>query len=455
MAYYISKSYKLKSSPLGIFSCFSDEKMPFFLDSSLNSSLGRYSIIGANPFYVMKADKNSSLGELRSLLEVYKLPRINTAIPFSGGAVGYISYDFGLRSGDIKIRDRSRREFLIPDFLFGFYNCALIIDNLNKTLRIFSCGFPEKKGYLAEALCKDNFNKMLSQVSRANDSGQIRCRAIKNTKISGLRSNFSRRAYTKAVKKAKEYIRRGDIYQVNLSQRFKADTRSSPLETYRRLRNISPTCFSAYFDAGNFQILSSSPERFLELKKGLVATRPMKGTRAHGDDKLSNKALRSDLLNSAKDKAELLMIVDLERNDLSRVCDYGTVKVRSLRELEVYKTVLQATATIEGRIREDKDRLDLLDACFPGGSITGCPKIRAMEIIDELEPNRRNVYTGCLGYLSFCGNMDFNILIRTILQKGGKIYFNVGGGIVFDSQPQDEYQETLVKAEGIFRAING
>ncbi len=455
MTYCILKSYKLKCSPLNIFSRFSSEKMPFFLDSSLNSFLGRYSIIGANPFYVLKTDRNNSLEELRRILEVYKLPQIKTAVPFLGGAVGYISYDFGLKNHDVKIQNRAKREFLTPDFLFGFYNCGLIIDNFSKTLHIFSSGLPEKKKYLAEALAKDNFNKMFSLLKRFNYDGQIKERFRKNTGKLELKSNFSRKAYIKAFKKAKDYIRRGDIYQVNLSQRFESDTQCLPFEIYQRLRRINPTCFSAYFDAGDFQILSSSPERFLELKKGIAVTRPMKGTRARSTDKLKNKAFRLDLLNSAKDKAELLMIVDLQRNDLGRVCDFGSIRVRSLRKLEVYKTVLQATATIEGKIRKDKDRIDLLEACFPGGSITGCPKIRAMEIIDELEPNRRNVYTGCLGYLSFCGNMDFNILIRTILQKSGKIYFNVGGGIVFDSVSQDEYQETLVKAEGIFRAING
>jgi para-aminobenzoate synthetase component 1 len=212
--------------------------------------------------------------------------------------------------------------------------------------------------------------------------------------------------------------------------------------------------FSAYQDCGDFQLLSSSPERFLQLKGRTVITRPMKGTRPRGADRLRDRQLKKELLESAKDKAELLMIIDLERNDLGRVCSYDSIKVRRLRQLESYATVFQTTATIAGRLHKGKDRIDLLRACFPGGSITGCPKIRAMEIIRELEPQPRGVYTGCLGYLSFSGEMDFNILIRTILKKGRRLCFGVGGGIVADSVPEEEYRETLVKAKAMAQAIS-
>jgi para-aminobenzoate synthetase component 1 len=256
-----------------------------------------------------------------------------------------------------------------------------------------------------------------------------------------------------AVSKAKQYIKKGDIYQVNLSQRFSASTDMPAFEIYQRLRRVSPSYFSAYLDAGNFQIISSSPERFLSLRSGEVTTRPMKGTRPRAKDRIRDKRLRQQLLKSEKDRAELMMIVDLERNDLGRVCSYDSIRVNTLRELEKYSTVYQTTADISGRLYRTKDRLDLLAACSPGGSITGCPKIRAMEVIEELEPSRRSIYTGSLGYLSFSGEMDFNILIRTILKKGRDIYFGVGGGIVADSRPRDEYKETLVKARGIIEAL--
>jgi para-aminobenzoate synthetase component 1 len=269
-----------------------------------------------------------------------------------------------------------------------------------------------------------------------------------------LSSNFTKEGYIQAIKKAKDYIRKGDIYQVNLSQRFKTQTTYLASEIYENLRKISPSFFSAFLDCGDFQILSSSPEGFLRLDKDYVLTRPMKGTRPRSLDKNLDKRLKKELLKSPKDKAELMMIVDLERNDLGKVCNYYSVKVESLRSLEEYSTVFQTTATIKGILHKDKDRIDLIKACFPGGSITGCPKVRAMEIIEELEPNPRGIYTGSLGYLSFSGNMDLNILIRTILKKEDKVYFGVGGGIVADSQPENEYAETLVKAKAMMQALS-
>ncbi|MBI5144972.1 MAG: aminodeoxychorismate synthase component I [Candidatus Omnitrophica bacterium] len=304
-------------------------------------------------------------------------------------------------------------------------------------------------------MAKENFKEretLLEKISQEKDRGQGLSLGKQTTE---LKSSFTQEDYLAAVKKAKEYIKRGDIYQVNLSQEFRAQTDLSAFEIYERLRKKSPSCFSAYFGGRDFEILSSSPERFLKLEADLVFTRPMKGTRPRGENTREDKALKKELLNSPKDKAELTMIVDLERNDLGRVCSYNSIKVEALRELEEYATVFQTTANISGRLHKDKDRIDLLRACFPGGSITGCPKIRAMEIIDELEPQRRSIYTGALGYLSFSGGMDFNILIRTILKKGKEIYFGTGGGIVADSQPQAEYRETLVKAKAMTEAING
>ena len=269
-----------------------------------------------------------------------------------------------------------------------------------------------------------------------------------------LRSQLSKSQYVRMVRQALDYIRRGDIYQANLSQRFSLNTNGltgqiDPCRIYQRLRELSPSHFGGYFNCRNFQIVSSSPERFLSLRGRSVETRPMKGTRPRADDQRRDQRLRQELRQSRKDQAELLMITDLERNDLGRVCDYGSVKVSCMRTLEEYQTVFQATSTIEGKLRKDKNPFDLLRACFPGGSITGCPKIRAMEIIEELEPGRRGIYTGSMGYISFSGAMDFNILIRTLLVGRGEITFHVGGGIVADSVPEKEYAETLVKAKAM------
>jgi len=455
MAYYILKSYKLKIEPFQVFQALARQKNCFFLDSSLNkNSLGRYSFLGANPFRILKTKNENPFPKLRSLLDKYKIDAPKNSPPFLGGALGYLSYDLGLML-EKKVESRPKEDLKIPDCFFGFYNTVVTIDHLKQLLYIFSVGFPEINSRLAKSLCQSNFKKICKLLSGIG--AENKCRGISGFKnnSSELKSDFSKEDYIAAIKKAKGYIKKGDIYQLNLSQRFQARTNLSDFQIYKRLREISPSCFSAYFNAGGHQILSSSPERFLSLEKDIVTTRPMKGTRPRGENKSQDATLKKNLLTSAKDKAELMMIVDLERNDLGRVCSYDSVRAEALRELEEYSTVFQTTATVSGRLHKNKDRVDLLRACFPGGSITGCPKIRAMEIIEELEPTRRSVYTGCLGYASFSGELDFNILIRSILKKDDMLYFGVGGGIVADSNPEEEYQETLVKARAMIAAING
>jgi len=453
MAYYILKSYKLKIDPFQIFAVLKNERNCFFLDSSLNSnSWGRYSFLGIDPFYVLEAKNQDPLPRLREILGRYRISIPKNGIPFLGGAVGYLAYDLGFTL-EKKLKNRPKAGLAMPDCAFGFYNTIIIIDHLKKLLYIFAVGFPERNYHLAKALCELNFKKiykLLCGINSFRDSDKKDKPKLSHTE---LKSNFTKEDYILAIKKAKEYIRKGDIYQVNLSQEFHAKTDLPDYQIYKQLRKISPSYFSAYLDCQDYQILSSSPESFLRLEGNAVTTRPMKGTRPRSQNKLDDSRFRRDLLGSAKDKAELIMIVDLERNDLGRVCDYDSIGVSQLRQLEEYNTVFQTTATVCGRLHKNKDRIDLIRACFPGGSVTGCPKIRAMEIIEELEPSRRSIYTGCLGYLSFSGTMDLNILIRTILKKEDKLYFSVGGGIVADSKPDDEYRETLVKAKALMQAI--
>lgn len=438
MAYCIWKSYKLKKGAFELFENLGPGKGNFLLDSSLNAdaALGRYSIIGSRPFRILKGNRLGLLDELRTTLDKFKSPQ--NVLPFCGGAAGYLAYDTGNN---------------IPRIYFAFYNNAVIIDHLKQRIHLYSCGAPEKNSSLAKKLAEDNFKRLAEIISAAvvqkNAAHKFRDNKIR------LKPDFSKAEYIRAVKKAKEYIRKGDIYQVNLTQQFRAETDLPALEIYRRLRIESPSYFSAFFDAGDFQIISSSPERFLKVDKRRVSTRPMKGTRARCANPAGDNKLRSELIKSEKDKAELLMIVDLERNDLGRVCDYNSVKVPNLRQLEEYNTVFQATATVEGRLHKGFDRIDLIRASFPGGSITGCPKLRSMEIIKELEKNKRGIYTGSLGILSFCGKMDMNILIRTILKKGRQVYFGCGGGIVADSWPQAEYSEALVKAKAMVCSLGG
>lgn len=455
MAYYVLKSYKLKVTAFQAFEALSRQKNCFFLDSSLSlGPQGRYSFLGVNPFYILETKNQDPFPKLREISGRYKIAVPKSNLPFLGGAMGYFTYDLGF-SLEKKLKIKSNPALRIPDCFFGFYNTVIAIDHSKRLLYIFSTGFPERNYRLAKALCKENFKKIYKLLSQVKPYLKKDRKDKPKANFSALKSNFLKEDYILAIKKAKEYIRNGDIYQVNLSQEFNTRTRLSGVNLYKRLRQISPSCFSAYLDAGDFEILSSSPERFLKLEGDRVTTRPMKGTRPRSKNKLADLKLKTGLLKSAKDKAELIMIVDLERNDLGKVCSYSSIKVEVLRQIEKYSTVFQTTATVSGRLHKDKDRIDLIRACFPGGSITGCPKIRAMEIIEELEPTRRSIYTGSLGYLSFSGGMDFNILIRTILKNKDKLYFNVGGGIVADSRPEDEYQETLVKAKAMMEAAIG
>jgi len=268
-----------------------------------------------------------------------------------------------------------------------------------------------------------------------------------------LRANMTRDDYERAVRRILDYIAAGDVYQINFTQRFEATTSARPALLYHALRTVNPAPFAAYLDCGVGQVLSSSPERFLRIRGREIQTRPIKGTRARtGNEQADQKAAR-ELLMSAKDQAELLMITDLERNDLGRVCVYGSVHVPELVALESYATVLHLVSTVEGRLADGVTAVDAIRACFPGGSITGAPKIRAMEIIDELEPSARGVYTGAIGYLGFNDCSDFNIAIRTMIHQDGKVHFHAGGGIVADSVPALEYEETLHKARGMVQAL--
>jgi para-aminobenzoate synthetase component I len=270
----------------------------------------------------------------------------------------------------------------------------------------------------------------------------------------GVTSNFSRAQYEDAVRRAVEYVHAGDCFQVNLSQRLLAPLREHPLELYGRLRELNPAPFGAYFDLGDFQILSASPERFLRVHPdGEVETRPIKGTRPRGKTPEEDAALVRDLANSPKDRAENVMIVDLLRNDIGKVCEYGSVRVPRVCEVETFRYVHHLVSEVRGKLKPGLGPLDLLAAAFPGGSITGAPKVRAMEIIAELEPTARGPYCGCLGWIGFDGAMDTNILIRTFTAGRGWVQFPVGGGIVADSDPAREYEETLHKAAGLLRSL--
>ena len=452
-----------------VFELFKDAPHAFFLDSGMDRvRLGRYSFIGSDPFIVFKnwgkdikitsgGTTRHLIGNpfpvLKELMSRYKMTSLPNLPPFLGGAVGYFGYDLG---GHLeKLPSNSLDNLKIPDCFLGFYDSAVIFDHLQKRVFISATGFPEKHEKSARKKARQRLEEIREIITRPPKKENTGNTFLPENYQVDLMSNFSHEEYIKAIVKAKEYIAAGDIYQVNLSQRFTAPMPFSPLELYKYLRHINPAPFAAFLNVGEkIKIASASPERFLRISGKMVETRPIKGTRPRGKNDAQDKYLSQELLASEKDRAELVMIVDLERNDLGRVCEYGSVRVPELIALEAYPTVYHLVATVKGKLYRGKDHIDCLTACFPGGSITGAPKIRSIEIIDELEPHKRKIYTGSIGYLGFNEETDLNIVIRTMALVDGTAYFQAGGGIVADSDPEAEYEETLYKARALIDAVS-
>ncbi len=432
------------------YSLFKNDKEIIFLDSSMKNNLGRYSFIGVNPFNVLKGSRKHCnlngdeyegdiFAVLSEILSRYKIEN-DTGIPFIGGCMGYFSYDIGFELEDIKTT--SIEDVIIPQFYFVFYDNLIIFDNKLQKTYISACGILKDH--------KDSINDLESIISH---TVKVSYNEV-NKDLASFKSNFTKEEYIKALGTMKDYIVNGDIYIANMTQRLICETKKDSYDIYKDLRNINPAPFAVFMRFEDFDIISSSPERFIKVSSGKVETRPIKGTRPRGMTSGEDNKNRIELMNSEKDKAELLMIVDLERNDLSKVCKPHTVKVTELYKIEEYSTVFHLVSTIVGELKEDTDAVSCMKACFPGGSITGTPKIRAMEIIDELEGIKRSLYTGCIGYFSFDGDADFNIVIRTIVKKGDFAYMGVGGGITYDSDEASEYQECLDKAKALLRVIN-
>lgn len=451
MKNYLKETIEFTCDPFVLLKAFEGEPYCFLLDSSLpDPHRGRYSFFGFDPFKVYRHKHCSSFDRLKKDFVTYGFEGPAEDI-LPAGIVGFIGYDHGLYQERIQLK--SADDFDLPDCLFGFYDCILTIDHVFRKMHITSSGYPETEPGKRLKRARDRIGFVKDRLNRVMRITLPEIELIPTTVRKELTwdCNFTRTKYKEAVRKALNYIAEGDIYQVNLSQRFTvpAGPNADPVVLYQSLRRYSPSRFGVYFDGGPFQVISSSPERYLQLRGKILQTQPMKGTRPRGETPEEDRRYRQEIISSEKDKAELLMITDLERNDFGRVCEYGSVRVRDMRTIEEYSTVFQTTSTVEGVLREDKDPFDVLSACFPGGSITGCPKIRAMNIIEELEPTRRSIYTGACGYIGFNRQMDFNILIRTILSHQNRYFVQVGGGIVAESTPEGEYAETLVKARAI------
>lgn len=434
-----------------LFQYFANEKDSAFLDSSLVNQLGRYSIIGAYPYLRLVKDdsgfyingQKTTESTFEEYLKKYLLEHKDenkSSLPMVSGAIGYFSYEYGRKL--MQVPSCKENLVSIPDAMLIFYDFYVIEDR------------HEKKTYLVANGITEDAEKLLSCVERqisepAEETVGI-CTDSFNIEVT---PNFEKEEYKQAVDDMIRYIIEGDIYITNMTQQLKVKSDKKPLDVFYNLRENNPSPFGGYMDYGDFQIVCASPERFLKMKQGHVNTRPIKGTRKRGETPEEDLFMRTELENSEKDKSELLMIVDLERNDLNRVCRPGSVKVNELFTVEEYATVFHLVSDIEGELEEDKTVMDLLEAAFPGGSITGAPKYRAMEIIDELENNQRSLYTGSIGYLTLDGDCDFNIVIRTALHKDGMYYLGVGGGITAESNLEFEYEETLQKAKAVLEAM--
>ena len=435
---------------------------PFLLHSALEGDGARWSFFGADPFAVFRGGDCEAAAD--AWRRIARRARVTEATaPFTGGLVGYWAYDFGRRLE--KIPAVARDDLMLPDFVLGLYDVVGAFDHRTGGAVLFSSGLPLEgdAGHARARARLDGFARRL----------EAALPAVPGTPRSGAGaravSTFSPDGYRAAVERVRDHIRRGDIFQANLSQRWTVELPgggastagaaagrgpgATALALHDALVRRSPAPFAGFYDAGDHAIASASPERFLTLRGGSVVTRPIKGTRPRSPDAELDRALREELIASEKDRAENVMIVDVLRNDLGRVCETGSVAARRLCELETFPQVHHLTSTVTGTLRPGLDALDLLHAAFPGGSITGAPKIRAMQILDALEPVRRHIYTGSMGYIDWRGDAEWNIAIRTALVTPDAAHFSAGGGITADSDPDAEYRETLHKAEGLRLAL--
>lgn len=458
----LKKNLKYQVNSAQLFARLSHKPWAILLDSGQpQSQYGRYDIIVAEPFITVSTVDNGAKTKteitrqgqveessddpfdiLNSLMAPYKAAQ--NVVPFSGGAVGYFAYDLARQV--VTLPNLSLPNESIPHMMVGIYDWAVIVDHREKTACLVSYGFQQSTHDHWADLCA-----LFDAPAESLNLGTFEL-------TSAVSSNMDFNQYAKAFNSIKRYIIEGDCYQVNLAQRFSAKAQGNSWLAYCKLKEISPAPFMAYMNFGHLQVLSGSPERFLQVVGNHVETRPIKGTRPRSDDAAQDLQYANDLQASIKDRAENLMIVDLLRNDISKNCEVGSVKADKLFLLQSFANVHHLVSIVTGMLKSGKSVIDLLSGCFPGGSITGAPKLRAMQIIEELEPNRRGVYCGAIGYIGFDGNMDTNIAIRTAVYSSsengeGEISFYAGGGIVADSVLEKEYAETLDKASSIMKTM--
>lgn len=457
-------------SPLDLYAKIATPSQPSFLLESGKSLTGetRYSFLGNGPVATLTAGRTPADGAARDPFEPLRRITAGPAIertpelpPFFGGAVGYLSYDF-VRHFE-RLPSRAADDLPLPDFQFGLYDLVTVIDHRTDRVQIIYCPSSERfLGEDREKLYREGLDRLTEWESKLTGPPAPQPELAFLDPIE-FAAEQTRDEYLDRVRRCRRYIAAGDIYQANLSHRFTLRIpgryRTGPdrlryeRALYRQLRLVNPSPFSGLLHFDGLSLISCSPERLVRLQGRRAETRPIAGTRPRGLDATDDRRLVGELLANEKERAEHLMLVDLERNDLGRVCEFGSIRVDEFMAVEQYSHVSHIVSNISGTLRADATPFDLIRATFPGGTITGVPKIRCMEIIDELEPVRRGPYTGSFGYLGWNGDLDLNIIIRTLVLSGEKGYLQVGAGIVADSDPLREYEETLHKAQAFFSSF--
>jgi len=453
-------------TPVSALQKINNRSYAFLLESvEGGEKIAQYSFLGSNPSIVFysKGDRVTiikdgmkeeienvvdPIGELKKLMTEFQPVKVQGLPRFHGGAVGYVSYDM-VRFFE-KLPPAKSDELNVPDCFFMLTDTILVFDHVNHKIKVVS------NAHINSGI-DSAYDKAISKIDEIISTLKKPV-TYKNSIIgewdeSVVKSNFTQNEYEKAVETAKEYIKAGDIVQVVPSQRLSVPIQADPFNIYRALRTINPSPYMYYLKLGDIQIAGSSPEVMVRSENGIVTMRPIAGTAKRGANDEEDTEIAKELLADPKERAEHVMLVDLGRNDVGRVCQYGTVKVDELMVIEKYSHVMHIVSNVVGKLRHDKDAFDVLRACLPAGTVSGAPKIRAMEIINELEPSQRGIYAGAVGYFSFSGNSDTAITIRTILVKDGIAYVQAGGGVVADSVPEKEYQETLNKAMACMKAI--
>ncbi|MCK8825894.1 anthranilate synthase component I [Fuchsiella alkaliacetigena] len=454
-------------TPVSAFKKLGDSEYSYLLESvEGGEKVGRYSFIGGDPFLVFKYQQGKvsieedgqveeqvteePLTKLDQILAAYQPVEVEGLPRFFGGAVGYLGYEMATSFEDIPRRES---DLGLPDSIFILTDTILIFDHVKHKIKVVANTFVESDPQQAYQQAIKKIDKIVAKLKQPLARGEVKHITDTQESEMAVQSNLTKTEFMEMVEQSKEYIKAGDIFQVVLSQRLQLQSKADSFAVYRTLRRINPSPYMYYLNFADLKLVGSSPEMLVRVEDGVVENRPIAGTRRRGENQEEDQALAEEMLNDRKERAEHTMLVDLGRNDVGRVSEFGSVEVDQFMEVEKYSHVMHLVSNVKGELKADLSGFSALASCFPAGTVSGAPKIRAMEIIAELEPTARGPYAGAIGYFGFGGNLDSCITIRTMMFKGDQVYVQAGAGIVADSEPEFEYQETLNKAEALIKAV--